>query len=64
MLESVISFVADNIGNTLSTKKIADTLTSSGRKIDVKTVEKYLSALNESCIIYPVKGMTPRDTIC
>ena len=55
MLESVISFVADNIGNTLSTKKIADTLTSSGRKIDVKTVEKYLSALNESCIIYPVK---------
>ena len=55
MLESVISFVADNIGNTLSTKKIADTLTSSGRKIDVKTVEKYLSALSESCIIYPVK---------
>lgn len=55
MLESVMAFLADNIGNTLSTKKIADTLTSSGRKVDVKTVEKYLTALCESCIIYPVK---------
>ena len=55
ILESVMAFLADNIGNTLSTKKIADTLTSSGRKIDVKTVEKYLTALCESCIVYPVK---------
>lgn len=52
MLESVLSFMMDNIGNTLSTKKIADTMTSSGRKIDVKTVEKYLSALQESFILY------------
>lgn len=55
MLESVVAFLADNIGNTLSTKKISDTLTSAGRKIDVKTVEKYLTALSESCIVYPVK---------
>lgn len=52
MLESVIRFVFDNIGNLLSTKKIADTMTSAGRKIDVKTVEKYLDALEESYIIY------------
>lgn len=52
MLESIVAFVMDNIGNTLSSKKIADTMTSSGRKIDVKTVEKYLSALQESFIIY------------
>lgn len=52
MLESVLLFMLDNIGNTLSTKKIADTMTSSGRKIDVKTVEKYLSALQESFILY------------
>lgn len=52
MLESVLSFMLDNIGNTLSTKKIADAMTSSGRKIDVKTVEKYLSALQESFILY------------
>lgn len=55
MLESVVAFLADNIGNTLSTKKISDTLKSAGRKIDVKTVEKYLTALSESCIVYPVK---------
>ena len=52
MLDSVISFIMDNVGNTLSTKRIADTMTSSGRKIDVKTVEKYLSALQESYIVY------------
>lgn len=52
MLESILTFMLDNIGNTLSTKKIADTMTSSGRKIDVKTVEKYLSALQESFILY------------
>lgn len=52
MLESVVRFVFDNIGNPLSTKKIADTLSSDGRKIDVKTVEKYLSALLESFVIY------------
>lgn len=39
MLESVIRFTADNIGNILSTKRIADLMTADGRKIDQKTVE-------------------------
>lgn len=52
MLESVVRFVFDDIGNPLSAKKIADTMTSAARKIDVKTVEKYLSALMESFIVY------------
>ena len=55
MLESVTRFVFDNIGNPLSMKKIADTMTSDGRKIDVKTVEKYIDALMESFIIYQAK---------
>ena len=55
MLKSVLRFVFDNIGNPLSSKKIADTMTSDGRKIDVKTVEKYLEALSESYIIYQAK---------
>lgn len=55
MLESVARFVFDNIGNPLSTKKIADTMTSSGRKMDVKTVEKYVDALKESFIVYQAK---------
>lgn len=52
MLQSVVRFVFDNIGNQLSTKRIADTMTSDGRKIDVKTVEKYIDALMESFLLY------------
>lgn len=55
MLKSVLRFVFDNIGSLLSSKKIADTMTSDGRKIDVKTVERYLEALSESYIIYQAK---------
>lgn len=55
MLESVARFVFDNIGSPMSTKKIADTMTSSGRKIDVKTVERYVDALLESFIVYQAK---------
>ena len=55
MLESVTRFVFDNIGNPLSTKKISDAMTSDGRKIDVKTVEKYMSALTESFILYKAR---------
>ena len=52
MLENVIRFMFDNIGNPVSATKIANTLTSSGSKISVATVENYLKALEESFIIY------------
>jgi len=52
MLESVIRFMADNIGNLCSTKRICDTMVSAGRKISVNTVESYLSALLDSFIFY------------
>jgi len=55
MLESVIRFMFDNIGNILSTKKIADTMTSAGRKIDVRTVEAYISALMNAFVVYQAK---------
>lgn len=55
MLRSVLRFVFDNIGNPLSSKKIADTMTSAGRKISAGTVERYLDALTESYIIYPAQ---------
>lgn len=55
MLESVVQFLFDNIGNLLSTKKLADTMVSKGRKISDKTIEKYLDALTKSLIIYPVR---------
>ncbi|MCL1875424.1 MAG: ATP-binding protein [Synergistaceae bacterium] len=52
VLESVIRFMFDNIGNLCNAKKIADTLTSGGRKISVHTVEAYLAALCDSFILY------------
>ena len=55
ILESVIRFIFDNIGNLISTKKISDTMTSDGRKVDVKTVGKYINALEESFIVYQAK---------
>lgn len=52
MLESIIKFMFDNIGNISSTKKISDTMTSYGRKITAPTVESYLNALVNSFILY------------
>jgi len=54
MLESMVHFMFDNIGCETSTKKIADSLTSAGRKISVHTVESYLSALLDSFILYRI----------
>lgn len=55
MFQSVTEFIFDNIGLEVSSKKIADTMTSSGRKIDSRMVENYLSALSETYIVYKVK---------
>ena len=55
MLESLIRFTFDNIGSRLSTKSISNTMNTDGRKIDVKTVERYLRALMDSYILYQAK---------
>jgi len=54
MLESLVRFLFDNIGCETSTKKIADSMTSAGRKISVHTVESYISALTDSFILYRI----------
>jgi hypothetical protein len=54
MLESIAKFVFDNIGNILSSSKIANTMTSAGRKIDQRTVERYLKGLTDSLVAYQV----------
>lgn len=54
MLESVVRFLADNIGNISVIKRISDTMTSLGRKIASHTVENYISALTNSYIFYSV----------
>ncbi len=54
MLDSVIRYMFDNIGNLCSSTQIANTMTSKGRKISVHTVESYLSALMESFVLYKI----------
>ena len=54
ILESIVKFMFDNVGNPTSAKKISDTLTSCGRKVTSPTVEKYLSALVDSFILQKV----------
>ena len=60
-LDRVIRTMFDSIGNICSATKIANTMTSAGRKISVHTVHSYLSALVDSFIFckvwrYDVKG--------
>ena len=52
ILESVTSFLLDSIGNLITPRRIADTMTSMRRKIDPRTVEKYLHALTDSLLLY------------
>ena len=52
LLEGIIRFLADNIGNVVSVKKISDSLTSDGRKTTAMTVDGYVQALKDAFILY------------
>lgn len=54
ILDSIIKFLFDNIGQLVSTNKIANTLASNHRKCSVNTVGSYLNTLIESYIIYKI----------
>lgn len=54
ILDSVIKFVFSNIGQLVSTNKIANTLVSNNRNCSVNTVENYLSYLVDSYILYRI----------
>ena len=54
LLESIVKFLCGSVGSPISTKKISDTINSSGRKISVNTVERYLRALTDSFLFYKV----------
>lgn len=52
LLESVAKFVAANVGSMVSTKRISDYLTSSGRKTTSETTDNYLRMLENAFVIY------------
>lgn len=59
LLERVIKYVFDNVGNTFSGRNIADYFKNQQRKIDLNTIYNYLRALEGAFIVY----RTPRYDI-
>lgn len=52
ILEKILKFLMSNIGSLISSKKIADFLTSQGTKITHNTVLNYLDMLENAYIVY------------
>lgn len=52
LLESIILYLMDNVGNTFSSKTISDFLKSQGRKLSTETVYNYLKALENAFLIH------------
>ena len=51
-LENVTKFLLHNVGGRVSLRKIADTLTSSGARVDQRTVGRYVQGLTDSLFLY------------
>ncbi|WP_336016534.1 ATP-binding protein [Fusobacterium polymorphum] len=67
LLESVVLYIMDNIGNIFSAKSISDFLKNQGRKLSVETIYNYLKALENAFIIskvqrYDIKGKNILET--
>jgi hypothetical protein len=50
--QEVVNFLADSVGSPVSPGNIAKILTNAGKKIDNKTVAKYISTLTDSYLFY------------
>jgi len=50
----VVNFLIDSVGSSVSSRNIANVLTTNGKKIDNKTVSKYIETLVESYLFYKV----------
>jgi len=55
LLERIAIFLLDNVGQLISTNKIANTIRSTGRKVSNNTIENYLSLLENSFLFYKVR---------
>lgn len=55
LLEAIIHYLMDNIGNVFSAKTVSDFLKNQGRKLSVETVYNYIEALQSAFIINKVK---------
>lgn len=68
LLEKILIYISQNIGCSVSSKKISDYLTSSGNPTTHNTVDNYLTFLENAYVIYKVprydiKGKTLLKTL-
>jgi predicted AAA+ superfamily ATPase len=54
MYQEVVHFLIDSIGSPVSARNISNTLTSNKKKIDNKSVSKYIDTLVEAYLFYQV----------
>ena len=67
LLEGIVQYLMDNIGNTFSAKTISDFLKNQGRRLSTETVYNYLKALENAFLIhkvsrYDIKGKRILET--
>lgn len=55
VLESLISFMADNVGQLINIQKISNSLKSAGLKISNPTISTYLKLLSDAFLFYRVR---------
>lgn len=55
LLKNIAKFLFGNVGSSISVAKITDYINNSGRRITQKTVDKYVKALADSFLLYPVE---------
>ena len=54
LLKNISKFLASSIGSPVSVKRIADYITSSGRKVSQNTIDDYIEALVQAYVFYQV----------
>ena len=68
LLDKIVSFVYDNVGNILSIASVSKYLKSQGRSSDPETIANYVKYLEDACIIkcaqrYDIKGKKLLETL-
>ncbi len=55
LLEEILDYLMDNVGNLTSIRKVTDTLSSNRTRADHKTVARYMEYLCRAFAFYPVR---------
>jgi predicted AAA+ superfamily ATPase len=63
LLKNIVKFLCSSVGSSVSIANITGYINNSGRKITQKTVDKYVKALADSFLFYPIERYNIRGKI-